>query len=206
MTMNQVCSPSIYTVNFGKQALEEHIDAIPLDDKIDNADANSNSLEQAEKGEESTQDNTEHVDVEESETTGPDIDGGEESDDIDHCVWKFGDNDRRDKFLVDLYLLADKLLDPVTANMAIDKLIRMSEARERCPSQILVCYVYRSTAVESPLRRLFRDWYVFTVSESWVDTIHRDGYPHAFLKDLIYEIYNLQRDNQRKRIRKVFSP
>jgi hypothetical protein len=29
---------------------------------------------------------------------------------------------------VDLYLLADKLLDPITANMAIDKLIRVSEA------------------------------------------------------------------------------
>ena len=68
----------------------------------------------------------------------------------------------------------------------------------------LINYVYRSTVQQRrPLRRLFRDRYVFTVSESRVDTIHQDRHPHAFLKDLVREIYNVQRDDQGERVHKV---
>lgn len=95
-------------------------------DAIDSADFENASLEQAKNGEETAQDNTED-DAEKTQTTKPESDGGEESDDY---VWKFADNEYQDKFLVDLYVLADKLMDPVTANMAIDKLIRMTEARQ----------------------------------------------------------------------------
>jgi hypothetical protein len=174
---------------------------MPVADGIDGTDVEIDSLKQAMNGEEITQDNTED-DAEKTQTTEPESDGSEESDDY---VWKFADNEYQDKLLVDLYVLADKLMDPVTANMAIDKLIRMTEARHDYPSPNLVSYVYRFTTVGSQLRRLCRDWYVFTVSESWVDTIHQDGYPHAFLRDLLYEICNLQRDNKGKRVRNVFS-
>lgn len=159
------------------------------------------SLEQAKNGEEITQANTED-DAEKTQTTEPESDGGEEP---DNYVWKFAVNEYRDKFLVDLCVFTDKLMDPVTANMAIDKLVRMTGAKHNYPSPDLVSYVYRYTTVGSELRRLFRDWYVFTVSESCVDTIHQDGYPHAFLRDLLYKICNLQRDNKGKRVRNVFS-
>ncbi|GAB7334044.1 hypothetical protein MBLNU13_g06133t2 [Cladosporium sp. NU13] len=116
-----------------------------------------------------------------------------------------GDNGFRSKFLVDLYLLADKLIDPVTANLVIDKLIRVSETRNEYPGPRLISYVYGSTTTGSPLRRLCRDWYLFTVDESWVDTLHHDSYPHAFMKDLVYETYDLQCNNQRKQVHKIFA-
>jgi hypothetical protein len=125
----EVFSVYLHCVSFGKKALEEHIDAIPVEDEIDDEDVESDGFERAGKREESTHGNAEHVDAEETQTTGPDSDEVEESDDIDHYVWKPGENGFRNKFLVDLYLLADKLIDPVTANMTIDKLIRMSSAR-----------------------------------------------------------------------------
>jgi hypothetical protein len=201
----EVFSVYLHCVSFGKKALEEHIDAMPVDDEIDDEDVKSDGFERAGKREESTHGNAEHVDAEETQTTGPHSDEVEESDDIDHYVWKPGENGFRNKFLVDLYLFADKLIDPVTANMAIDKLIRMSGARGEYPGPKLTSYVYKSTTTESSLRRLCRDCYVFAVSESWVDTLHEDSYPHDFLKDLIYEIYDLQRENQGKRVRKVFA-
>jgi hypothetical protein len=127
MIMSQMCSLCIYTVsNSAKKALEEHIDAIPMAEGVDNAEIAS--YEQVEKGKESEQDYDENDFVEATQSSGLESDDCEDSDGIDHHVWKFGDNEFRDKFLVDLYLLADKLLDPITANMAIDKLIRVSEA------------------------------------------------------------------------------
>lgn len=203
-----VFSVYLHCVNFGRKALEEHIDAIPVAEKNDSQNLDSDSSQRAEEGEESkesTQANDENGAIEETPSIGPESDARENSDAIDNYVWKVGDNEFPDKFLVDLYLLADKLMDHVTANMAVDKLIRMSESRNAYPSPVLITYVYGSTTAGSPLRRLFRDWYVFTVVESWVDNIHRDEYPHGFLKDLVHEIYNLQHDNQGKRIRKVFA-
>ena len=196
----EVFSVYLHCVNFGRKALEEHIDAIPDDHDLD-----SDSLEQIEKREKSTKDNDESGVIEETQGIELEGDGREDSNEINHYVWKFGDSEFRDKFLVDLYILADKLMDHVTANMAIDKLIRMAEARDQYSSSDLVSYVYGSTTAGCPLRKLFGDWYVFSVSESWVDTVRQYGYPPAFLEDLIHEIYNLLRDNQGKRVRKVFT-
>lgn len=195
----------LHCVSFGRKALHEHIDAIPVTERIDNEDGNNHSFEETDKEEESTQDDGEDNDVEGSQARELDSDGSEDSDDTGRCVWEVGEWGYPDKFLVDLYLLADKVMDTVTANMAIDKLIRMCEARESHPSSALISYVYGSTTVGSPLRRLFRDWYVFTVSESWVDDIYQKGYHPAFLQDLVHEIYNLQRDNWERRVFKVFS-
>jgi len=103
------------------------------------------------------------------------------------------------------YLYADKSISPVTANMAINKLIRVAEARNEYPGQRSISYVYGYTTMGSPLRRMCRDWYVFALSESCVDTLHQDKYPHSFLEDLVHEIYGLQRDNQGKRVRNVFA-
>ena len=200
-----VFSVYLHCVNFGRKALHEHIDAIPVTERIDNEDANNHSFEEAEEGEEGTQDDAEDHGVEGSQASELESDGSEESNDTGRCLWKVGDMEYPDKFLVDLYLLADKLMDPATANMAIDKLISVCEVRDSYPSPALISYVYGSTTVGSPLRRLIRDWYVLTVSNSWVDGISQRDYPHDFLKDLVYEIHILQRDNPMKRVRKVFA-
>jgi hypothetical protein len=65
------------------------------------------------------------------------------------------DNEARDKLLIDLCVLADKLMDPTTTNMAIDKLMHMTEALALCPSCDLVTNAYKLTLAGSPLRRLF---------------------------------------------------
>jgi hypothetical protein len=164
--------------------------------------ANKHSFENTEKGEQSTQDGAEDDHAEVSQASELDGDGSEESDDT---VWEVGEVEYPRKFLVDLYLLADKVMDPVTANMVIDKLISVCEAQDSYPSPELIRYVYGSTTAGSPLRGLFRDWYVFTVSRSWVERLCHEGYPHDFLKDLVHETYILQRDNQGKRVSRVFS-
>lgn len=186
-----VFSVYLHCVSFGRKELEEHIDALPVAEETDNQDCDSDSsgeLKREEESKESTQANNENGAIEETQSIGPESEAREDSDDIDRYIWEIGDNGFQDKFFLDLCLLADKLLDPVTANMAVSKLIRLSEVRYEYPSPALISYVYKTTMVGSPLRRLLRDWYVFTVSESWVDTIHHDGYPHAFLRDLLHEI------------------
>lgn len=122
-----VFSVYLHCFNFGEKALEEHIVAIPMAEGVDNAQIAS--YEQAEKAKESEQDYDENDFVEETQSGGLESDDCKDSDEIDHHVWKFGDNEFRDKSLVDLYFLADKLLGPITANMAINKLIPMTEER-----------------------------------------------------------------------------
>jgi hypothetical protein len=152
----EVFSVYLYCVNFGAEALQEHIDAIPVHEE------------------------------------------GESNDDS-----HFEKCESRTKFLVDLYLSADKLLDPITANMAIDMLIQETERQNLYPSYNMVAYVYSSTIDESPLRRLLRDWHVLVITKSWSDELYDFAYPRAFLEDLLHEIYNLQRHNLRKEVRQV---
>lgn len=105
-------------------------------ERADSADIDCNTPEQAEKGEESTQANAEVDVIDETQSIGPGSDTREGSDDIDHHVRMIGGNEFAEKFLVDLYLLADKLLDFVTANMVIGKLIRLSEGKDEKPSRL----------------------------------------------------------------------
>ncbi|GAB7334043.1 hypothetical protein MBLNU13_g06133t1 [Cladosporium sp. NU13] len=93
----------------------------------------------------------------------------------------------------------------ISKQVPCGSLIRVSETRNEYPGPRLISYVYGSTTTGSPLRRLCRDWYLFTVDESWVDTLHHDSYPHAFMKDLVYETYDLQCNNQRKQVHKIFA-
>jgi hypothetical protein len=69
------------------------------------------------------------------------------------------------RFLVDLYLLADKLLDPVTANMVIDEILSFFD-RNIGPLSGVTPHVYASTADGSLLRMLVRDFYIHEVGRS----------------------------------------
>jgi hypothetical protein len=84
-------------------------------------------------------------------------DSGDEStatdpDEVDHSIMQ--STRPIETFLIDLYLLADKLIDPTTANLAIDKLVDFIEERETYLSARLTRFVYKTTMVGSPLRRL----------------------------------------------------
>lgn len=116
----------------------------------------------------------------------------------------FADCELADKSLVDLYLLADKLMDPVTANLAIEHWISMAQAKRQYPSKKMINYVYGSTVAGSPLRRLIRDWFVYKVSKSWLVNRQDLHYSHDFMLDIMLETYALQRKNKNLRIRDVF--
>lgn len=64
---------------------------------------------------------------------------------------------RTQKFLVDVYVLADELIDLATANVVIDNLIDLVQEHEE-HSTATVAHVYKFTAAGSPLRKLMCDW------------------------------------------------
>ncbi|KAK6419060.1 hypothetical protein LTR95_017109 [Oleoguttula sp. CCFEE 5521] len=62
--------------------------------------------------------------------------------------------------LLNLYILADKLGDLMTANYVIDELIRRSDSRDALPCHSDTSHTIGEVAASSPLRRLLVDWSV----------------------------------------------
>jgi hypothetical protein len=96
---------------------------------------------------------------------------------------------------INLYILSDKVLDPITANSVIDKLITFtSKARYRL-NPTLVAHIYASTTESNPLRMLARDLYVHDTDRSWPlnqAQEHWAGFPLDFMRDLLVEIARCQ--------------
>ena len=91
------------------------------------------------------------------------------------------------RFLVDVYLIADKLLDPISANLVIDYLIDFVGSRKWTTDQATISHVYASTATGNPLRKLVLDWWLREVDQTWTRDYHRTewGLPLEFLQDFI---------------------
>jgi hypothetical protein len=64
---------------------------------------------------------------------------------------------KKARFLTDLHLLADKLRDPTTANLAMDELLDVIDRSEEVVAGFAV-RVYTAAKSDSPLRRLVRDF------------------------------------------------
>lgn len=69
--------------------------------------------------------------------------------------------DARYMELVRLYIVADSLADPTTANIVIDEIRRFSRFSVKNPSTEVINYVFRSTTDNDGLRILFADFYVY---------------------------------------------
>jgi hypothetical protein len=50
----------------------------------------------------------------------------------------------------------------------------------------------------------FRDYYVYTMSESFGETVHKLKFPYAFWEDLVQEIYKVKREDKHGKIFDVF--
>jgi hypothetical protein len=111
-----------------------------------------------------------------------------------------------EKFLVDLYLLADKLIDPVSANLAIDELVNVLETRGEYLGAALIHFVYESTTVDSPLRKLVRDHSMLdnATGTSNSDYFQNSEFPHDFIRDVLLEVWVINRHNADAKIRKVY--
>jgi hypothetical protein len=70
-------------------------------------------------------------------------------------------HDTRFKELIDLYALADILVDPTTANLVIDEIRSYSELVRRNPSAEAITYAFESTRDDDALRGLFADFCIY---------------------------------------------
>jgi hypothetical protein len=104
-----------------------------------------------------------------------------------------------------LYFLADKMLDPVAADMVMDKLMRRTEASKTYPSIALVTYVYTSTTSGSPLRKVIRDWYFYKVEWPWPSSLNSNKWPYDFMRDLLMKHCTTKAKNPNGLVRKVYA-
>jgi hypothetical protein len=97
------------------------------------------------------------------------------------------------------------MLDPATANIAIDKLMRRTEASKTYPSLAMVTYVYTSTTARSPLRRVIRDWYFFKVAWPWSSPLNSNEWPYDFMRDLLVKHCTIKTKNSNSLVRKAYT-
>lgn len=107
------------------------------------------------------------------------------------------------RFLIDLYLLTDKLLDPVTANLVIDGLIHFLDF-QWIPLESVVIHIYAPTEDGSPLRSLVRDIHIHDLDGEWASDAQAEGVPYKFLQDFIVETGLLQEENRDLKIGEAF--
>jgi hypothetical protein len=88
-----------------------------------------------------------------------------------------------DQLLVELWVLADKLLIPSLQNAVIQELEKL-RAFHKTTSTKFLHYVYDKTGPGSPLRRLFVHWCAFNVASDWFSK--KPGhFPQEMLIDLV---------------------
>lgn len=111
-----------------------------------------------------------------------------------------------ERYLIDVYLLADKLIDPISANLAMDELIAVIETRCEYLGAALIRFVYKSTMEDSPLRRLVRDHSMIdnAISTSNSEQFRNNNFPYDFVKDILLEVWAINRNNADAKIRKVY--
>ena len=110
-------------------------------------------------------------------------------------------------FFIDLHILADKLLDPITANLVVDELIAFVGTMPSVPGADTVNSVYSRTADGSPVRCLCRDWQLHERARDWALKNPKADWnlPLEFLHDLLIESARLQVETPSMPIREVFN-
>jgi hypothetical protein len=111
------------------------------------------------------------------------------------------------EMFIDLYILSDKLLDPISANSVIDKLVSFADRSSWTINSAMLAHMYVSTTEGSPLRKLARDWYIHDNSYSWATNLSQRqwaGMPIDFMRDLIIETTRLQEANPEEQVQHVF--
>lgn len=123
------------------------------------------------------------------------LNNSERSGDADTHAKHIEDNSKTLISLIDLYLLADKLIDPTTANLVIDQLVSFVSKEPWVPSSVVVKRVYKSTVDGNPLRKFLRDTCLHQADvTSWGKTAKGSwGLPHEFLQDLLIELARLHK-------------
>jgi hypothetical protein len=87
-----------------------------------------------------------------------------------------------DRALVQLWILADKLIIPELQNLVINKIDKICEVTGNIPTAVLDS-VYAKTSVESPLRRWFFYQCSTQLESDWF-TKHPEHFPQEMLIEL----------------------
>jgi hypothetical protein len=95
---------------------------------------------------------------------------------------KGGPKKDEDLALVQLWILADKLIIPELQNLVIKKIDEICEVTEIIPTAVLDS-VYEKTSVESPLRRWFFYQCSTQLESDWF-TEHPEHFPQEMLIDM----------------------
>jgi hypothetical protein len=99
------------------------------------------------------------------------------------------------RFVFDVYMLADKLLDPTTANVVMEKLVRHSAKHSCTLDNDTITYLYASTADGSPLRKVIRDGAIQDLKSGWTGYVPKQEWdlPYEFLQDPSLRLLALSR-------------
>jgi hypothetical protein len=118
-----------------------------------------------------------------------------------------GDNavDDQNGTLVKLYILADKLGDPTTANMVMDELVRFHTEHNRNPIRKIVNLAYESTIHGNPLRKFLRDVYLHVYDSMSYDYFNAVDFPADFYRDLYVEFLRTKEANVDKSVNDVYN-
>jgi hypothetical protein len=100
--------------------------------------------------------------------------------------------------LIRLYLLAERLVDLRTANMALGEIIRSSMLLRVIPMQVPTSLAYASTAKDSPLRTLLRDYWVYESGSTDTDRerLRTAGFPSEFSQDIAIEMLRIVSESE----------
>ena len=109
--------------------------------------------------------------------------------------------------LVATYLLADKLGDVVTANLVVDRIIRLRIEENMLPGIQAALIVAQATHTASPLRRLLIDFYVHVASRDATKLLcGREEVPRTFICEIMDEMKRLVLGDMKKPIEQVLDP
>jgi hypothetical protein len=100
--------------------------------------------------------------------------------------------DAQHLFLAKIWLQADKLQDPTTANLVADEIIRFSQAMRRNPSFMITNHAYELTMHGSPLRKLMRDFRVHKTCSTAYLALHAFKFQEDVYRDIAVESLRIQ--------------
>lgn len=98
------------------------------------------------------------------------------------------------KTLTAVHVLAAKLQDPETANMATDEILRIQGLLLTLPNKETTNFVYESTTRKSHLRMLIRDFWLHHTSEIGESKyILEGGYPAELSQEIVSEYLRIKK-------------
>jgi hypothetical protein len=106
--------------------------------------------------------------------------------------------------LVKLYVLADKLQDPKSANLIMDGIVEFCKDCNAIPTHGLKKGIYELTPPGSPLRTLIRDLMIYQVGHDYYEEIGYKALPKELLFEIAREHQNIQKRHPQQSISEVY--